>query len=464
MSLICLCNLQGQVWTKLIDSAAMTPCHFYCAVEDTNTNILYLGGDIHDLNQYTTKGIVKFDGTYFDTLSSGLDDFAKNYVSLTIVRSMQMFQNKLYVFGDFSKTGKYYCNNIGRWNGSDWDTVNFNPQGTVWFSAVHNNELYVAGSFSAIGGIPCNSIAKYDGTNWYDLGHPISPNEITAFTVFQGRPYIAGQVTPASSSANLSYYDGTQWVPWVGVSGSNTKYVAGMTVIDSMLFVYGRFNSIAGTNCRGLAAYNGKNWYGLGQGLSNSDWETIYNVQKINGEIYVTGIFDKIEGIGNSALPKKATNMVKFDGERWCLVSPPFDNNVLGLVRYKNDLYVYGAFWQPENDSLNGFARYNGGYSPGMCSPTINILMSTVGISEQIAIGNLRVYPNPVKEKLTIEWVDFDPYKVNISIYNTVGHAVINISDAKSQQEVDLNKLPSGIYFIKVQEGKEQRTFKILKE
>lgn len=163
---------------------------------------------------------------------------------------MQMFQNKLYVFGGFVKTGKYYCSSMDRWNGSSWDTISYLRSGGIHLSDMYNNELYVAGQFDSIGGIECNSIAKFDGTNWHCLGYPYKDVDFTAIKNFQGKLYMAGQVNPQTSLANLSYWDGVQWIPWVGVTGTQYKYIAGMTVIDSMLYVYGRFDNIAGTNAK----------------------------------------------------------------------------------------------------------------------------------------------------------------------------------------------------------------------
>jgi len=454
--------LQGQVWTNLIDSIPNQGwAWFKSAIVDSVANHLYIGGSFNRFNQFNTNAVVKYNGVTFDTLGTGIDDQDSGFPT---VHSMQMFQNKLYVFGEFTKAGKHYCNSIGRWNGTSWDSINFNPRGYVQFSDVYNNELYVAGSFDSIGGIACNSIAKFDGVNWHDLGHPISPNVITALKNFNGKLYMAGQVTQASSSANLSYYDGTQWIPWVGVSGDNAKFIGGMTVIDTMLYVYGRFNSIAGTNCKGLAAYNGKNWYGFGTGLSNSSWERVLNVQKINGELYVMGVFNYFGGIGNPNSEPLYTNITKFDGEKWCLLSPPSDNEIDGLIEYKNNLYLYGGIRKMGNDSVYGFLKYNGGYSPSVCSPTLSIYMSTVGLNELINFSNLKIYPNPAKDKITIEFSNFEGFHLNLEIINPFGQLVYASENVGEKQEIDLSEFPQGIYFLRLRNESGQKTFKIIKE
>lgn len=459
----CSRSMRGQVWTNLIDSIPQQGwADFKCAVVDSVNNELYIGGQFYRFNQWNTNAIIKFNGTVFDTLQAGLDP--QDSVQ-TIVTSMQMFQNKLYVFGTFKKTGKYWCNYIGRWNGMSWDTVDFKPNGMCWNSDVYNNELYVQGYFDTIGGIASNCIAKYDGTSWHSLSHPIKHNIISAIRNYKGRLYMAGQVSNASSSANLSYWDGVSWIPWVGVSGDNNKAIIGMTVIDSMLYVYGRFNSIAGTNCRGLAAYNGKNWYGLGSGLSNSTWETIYNVQKVNGEIYISGNYNIIEDV-STAIPSEPlyTQLVKFDGTKFCAPGPPFGNVVTGVVGYKNDVYALGSFRRIGNDTVWGFVRWDGGASVSVCSSPISVFMSTVGLKEFIGFNDLKIYPNPVADKLNIDFEGFDGMNYQIEVINSLGQVLAASTLAQQRQELDLSFLPGGIYFLKVQNKSEQKTFKIIKE
>lgn len=460
--LSCLCNLRGQVWTNLIDSIPQQGwADFKCAVVDSVNNNLYIGGQFYHFNQYNTNSIIKYNGITFDTLQSGLDP--QDSVQ-TVVTSMQMFQNKLYVFGTFKKTGKYWCSYIGRWNGASWDTINFRPNSMCWNSDVYNNELYVQGYFDTIGGIASNCIAKYDGSNWHSLSHPIKQNIISAMKNYDGRLYIAGQVTNASSSANLSYWDGTQWMPWVGVSGDNNKAVFGMNVIDSMLYVYGRFNSIAGTNCRGLAAYNGKRWYGFGVGLSNSSWETIYNVQKVNGEIYISGNYNTIEDV-STAIPSQQmyTQLVKFDGTKFCTLGPPFGNVVTGVVGYKNNLYGLGAFTKIGNDSVWGFVRRDS-TTTAVCSSTFSIYASTVGVKEIINFSNLKIYPNPAKDKLTIEFTDFETSNCSLELISPLGQVLYTKDDSEPKEELDLKSFPAGIYYLKVQSHSNQKVFKIIKE
>lgn len=367
--LSCACFSQAQVWTNYINGVPMVGApDIYCAVEDTATNTLYIGGQFNAINQYTTNAIIKYNGSIFDTLQGGMDaHWPGNWVST--VKNMVMYKNKLYVFGNFTRAGRHYSPYMAVWDGTSWDSVV--TRGIPEYAFMEDGDMIVSG-LDSIQGIGVNGMARFNGTTWSDYPIPHTAGHTAIFIVkFQGKLYKSGGVTPASSYANLSYSDGTDWIPWYGISGDNNKSVFGMKVIDSLLFVYGRFYSIAGTQCGGIAAYNGKNWYGFGQGLStNYGWETVENIQKINGELYITGLFNKIEGIGNSdfSIPQ-VTNLAKFDGEKWCIISPPFNNDVLGLVEYKNDLYVYGGFEKIGNDTVRGIGKYNGGFTEIVAPP-----------------------------------------------------------------------------------------------
>lgn len=461
----CACCSRAQFWTNYIDSVPNIGApDFYCAVEDTNTNTLYLGGYFSSVNQYTTHAIIKFDGVNFDTLQSGIEDRYPGTYSCKIT-NMVMYKNKLFVFGDFEKAGNRYTKNMAVWNGNSWDSVITTGAGAPDFAYILNDELYVWG-LDSINGMKITGLARFDGTTWYDVPTPHTPGHTASYIVnFQGKLYKSGQVTSSSSDANLSYSDGSDWIPWVGILGDNNKAVFGMKVIDTLLFVYGRFYSIAGTQCAGLAAYNGKNWYGFGQGLStNYGWETVENIQKINGELYINGLFHKIEGIGNSNFPVlQSTNLAKFDGQKWCIISPPVNNDVLGVVPYKNELYMYGGFDKIGNDTVRGFGKYNGGYNE-LCSPNVTIVMSVTGLNEIINIENLRIYPNPAKDKLAIEFTDFETSNCSLELISPLGQVLYLKKDPELKEELDLKSFPAGIYYLKVQSHSNQKVFKIIKE
>lgn len=436
--------------------------HFKTHFLDSLNNTLYFGGTFQKFNQYNTRSIIKFNGTTFDTLGSGINYGMMNANSQ--VTSIQKFQNKIYVFGDFLKTGNYYCKYIGRWNGTSWDTLNFKPNGAIQFTEIYNNELYVAGNFDSIGGIKSTGIAKFDGINWHSLN--FSNGCVTAMKNFNGKLYLAGATSSLSSCTNIFYLNGNNWTPWVGVAGDVNKTLFGMSVIDTLLFVYGRFNSIAGTTCRGLAAYSGNKWYSFGNGLSNSSWETIFNIQKIDKKLYITGSFSSIEGVSTSSLNLgMSTNLAVLDStNKWCAMSQPFDNWMWGVTKYNNNLFAYGGCRRVGNDSVWGLLKWVGGNATISCSNPISIMPSTVGINQIYNSSNISIYPNPTKDKLNIQLENFNQNNLSISITNYLGQVVKNYSISQNLTVLELSDLSNGIYFLNLQNNNFQKTIKFIKQ
>ena len=74
--------------------------------------------------------------------------------------------------------------------------------------------------------------------------------------------------------------------------------------------------------------------------------------------------------------------------------------------------------------------------------------------------NNIKLYPNPTKNFLTIETVNQDAIDA-ISIYNTLGQEVLSINNPSSK--INIEKLKSGTYFIKVKIGTEEINSKFIK-
>lgn len=452
----CACFAQAQVWTKMLDSV---PGFFSVrsALNDTINNVLYLGGEITSVNNKCYQGIIKYNGTSFDTLQNGLGNVCEN--SGTVVNSIQMFQGKVYVFGNFNKTGKYKCKYIGRWNGSSWDSVNFKPNNVVLHSDIYNNELYVAGFFDTIGGIRSNNVAKFDGINWHDLSFPVG-GATTAIKNYKGKLYLA-------SYTGLWYRYNNTWTNLADSKGDLFRTIYGMTIIDSLLYIYGRFNSLGGVTSKGIVAFDGTKWYGFGQGMSYSGYEIINNVQKIDGKIYITGNFDKIEGIGTSnhvTPPYQNTNYAVLENNQWCLKSGPFDNASFGVVKYNNEHFIYGAFRKCGTDTIFGFAKWTGANSTVTCSNTFSITHTYVGLKEEISFGKLKIYPNPFTDKITITYPDFEEQAIWLEITNSIGQIIYIHGNLENQNEINLSDLPKGLYFLKVKSKSNQAIFKIIKQ
>ncbi|MES2514726.1 MAG: T9SS type A sorting domain-containing protein [Bacteroidota bacterium] len=460
LSFVWLCNLHSQTWVSVIDSMPNSRPFIFDAEVDTVNNLLYIAGDFQHINDIWSNAVVKYDGVKFDSLGAGVDPQWKG-MNTSMIKRIKMFQNKLYVAGQFQRAGKYYSPNLARWNGIDWDTTNFTFKdgtydGTAIALDVYNNELYVGGQFDSIGGLKCNNFAKYDGTNWHSLSYPFNTC-VAGMANYKGKLFMAGQVSGNSSCANLAYYDGINWNPWAGVYGSATKSVFGMKVIDSMLFVYGRFVSIGGTNCSGLAAWNGTRWYGYGKGVS-TDW-TIFDIAKVNGDLYITGTFDSINDLSTSnGMLNFYTNIAKFDltTNRWCTFMEPIGGGLNFSIEYNNELYFGGAYLEIGNNTpAMPLTKWIGGSTSVNCGAIVD-----VGVKEYDDVFHFTVYPNPTTGYININDEENLLQNANIEIKNNLGQVVYS---RPFNSQIDLSHFSSGMYYLTIN-ALYSKTVKVIKQ
>jgi polyhydroxybutyrate depolymerase len=79
-----------------------------------------------------------------------------------------------------------------------------------------------------------------------------------------------------------------------------------------------------------------------------------------------------------------------------------------------------------------------------------------VGLSENTLSQNIKLFPNPVTEKLFIEGLT----EANVKVINLVGEMIIQKNNANS---IDVSSLNSGIYFLQITSGNTQSVIKFIK-
>ena len=62
----------------------------------------------------------------------------------------------------------------------------------------------------------------------------------------------------------------------------------------------------------------------------------------------------------------------------------------------------------------------------------------------------LKVYPNPVSEKITVEFPGWQMTDGIVTIYGIAGQQVMSQKMNGLKSEIAVNNLPSGLYFIKL--------------
>ena len=160
-----------------------------------------------------------------------------------------------------------------------------------------------------------------------------------------------------------------------------------------------------------------------------------------NNELYLAGFYSSIGG-------QSINGFTKWDGTL-------FQNAGLSIAFEGFDLETYNDGLSNECELWLGGEQVLGHLS---CDP-----VSTTAADDNPSV---RIFPNPLKDALNIHVED--SRKINkYSIYNSIGELILsspNEFECK-QCSLDVTKLISGIYFIKIEiPGEDSKVFKFVKE
>jgi trimeric autotransporter adhesin len=159
------------------------------------------------------------------------------------------------------------------------------------------------------------------------------------------------------------------------------------------------------------------------------------------------------------------TQIAVYSGTCGSLVEMDCDNdsgevevpNEDGYLSYISDVNV--SVGQTYYVRVSGYYNDNGESSIG--SFCLEVSTEDVLSNDDIALRNLSVYPNPVKDLLTLS------YAQNISdvvVYNLLGQQVKAKSVNANEVKIDMSGLSAGSYLVKVTSENQTKTLKILKQ
>ena len=152
-------------------------------------------------------------------------------------------------------------------------------------------------------------------------------------------------------------------------------------------------------------------------------------------------------------------------------ISKDVNNNLVSSAATGNQWFLNGKSipgannqtYHPDNsgeytvkDTLNG------------CASDLSAPFS-VKLTGIIDLGNgqyINAYPNPVKNKLNINWNIDDILLLNAEVSDMQGKKWISVTNISNNASVDLSKLNGGIYFMRIfdNQHKINNTIKIIKE
>jgi YVTN family beta-propeller protein len=266
---------------------------FYLTVLGTD---IYVGGLFTDIGTGGTpvsglSRVAKWNGTAWSALDKGLN----NSVSW-----IEKQGTDLYMTGDFTDVGAggtpvSGLNHIAKWNGTTWSALDKGLDDSAFAIAVSGSDVYVGGIFKNVGSggtavVGLNNIAKWNGTAWSSLDNGFD-NSVFAIALKGTEVYAVGAFTSGRVGTlnHVAKWDGTTWASLEnGINGTGTC----VSVIGSDIYVGGYFTNtgLGGTPTSGLnmiAKWDGTTWSTLDYGLNYYVWAIV----PVANNLYVGGQF-----------------------------------------------------------------------------------------------------------------------------------------------------------------------------
>lgn len=85
-------------------------------------------------------------------------------------------------------------------------------------------------------------------------------------------------------------------------------------------------------------------------------------------------------------------------------------------------------------------------------------------LDDQIGLQKTRIYPNPTKGLLRIDFPELSSTESMIRVYDPSGRLIVQKPAISSGNNVDLSAYPPGFYIMVIHIGHEKKEWKIIKE
>jgi hypothetical protein len=401
---------------------------------DPSHGTLYVGGNFTNSTEgvecnHISAYLSGFAGWLWAPLGQGVNGN---------VHAMLIYNNKLYVGGEFTSADGISVNNIAAYNlqGGQWESVG-NLDGTVKALAIYNNELYAGGSFTGF-------LSKLNGNNWIDVGAGfLYGTEVRTLEANSGKLYIGGDFELATGALrrNVAIYDGT----YVALSGMGTVTpVNDFETYNGKLYAACDYISATNDTCA-LAVWD------------EMEWKTIIGRNYlVSSGAFLSGDIKKLLTNGNEMLASgnflcfvgmiNGNNLMSYrESAQDTMITPLLVTdstiNCMTFI-YSNTLCIGGDFVGPQGDPLNHIA-------------SIDI---TTGINKQfLNHSELKVYPNPSSDFVNVE---AESNLGTINLFDVTGKLVYQSFANGNKSQLPIKELSKGVYFLK----SEKHIEKIIKQ
>ena len=206
-----------------------------------------------------------------------------------------------------------------------------------------------------------------------------------------------------------------------------------------------------------------------GTNLENSESISLDNNENIytTGNFYGTADFDPGTGTANLTAVGISSDIfvLKLDASGnyiWAGRMGGSSDDIGNSITVDNSCNIYSTGYYFDSVNFDPGVPTDFLVSNGSADLYVQKLscQTTVGLDNDFIENNISIYPNPTSSQVTIS--DTDKEISNITIIDITGKVVLSLKPENT--EIDLSMLKNGIYFMKIQQGDEFVTKKIIKK
>ncbi|MFC1568695.1 FG-GAP-like repeat-containing protein [bacterium] len=300
------------------------------ALDVYNDNILFGGNILYEdvfsnsrikgFGQYSSTGrVVSLDGGVHGP------DFE--------VRAILTSENGVYIGGKFNVVCDVLAYNIAKWNGVNWEALQWGVNSTVFCLEEYEGDIYVGGEFSRVNGSRLWYLARWNGSDWSSVGEPLN-GPVHSMTVYNGALVVGGRFTQAGDLTvnHLAVWkDGA----WSALNEGTNGNVLSMAVQGDDLIIAGRFETAGSQRVDKITRWNGTAFESLDQGLSGN----VYSVAVDGDYIYAGGEFTHALGYETPL-----NHIGRWNGSVWERLGDGLDGPVHTIAVHRSDVYIGGRF------------------------------------------------------------------------------------------------------------------------
>ncbi|MFI4917558.1 MAG: hypothetical protein ACIAS6_13770 [Phycisphaerales bacterium JB060] len=365
-----------------------------------------MAGNFDLIGLVPVANIAAFDGQEWSAMGGGLifADVSGRVNSVEVVGSGP---STLYAGGLFDRSDGQPLRNIARWKGTSWEPLQGSSgvgvNGQVIDMVDWNGQLVVGGLFTQVGGLPADGVAMWSGSSWTPL--PPAPGEVVDLEVFQNRVHVSVEIgndirvyrldgtrwsdlatgsgfedgrfmyadvqdgqerlyfggyvrLPGGDTTSPCYWDGTQWqsLP-VTLDRGVITFGRGLGLGgESELWMYGRFEEVAGIDTDRLAVYDGQQIRAASGGFDAWVRDVLVTGVGDQAVVYVAGEFGTAPGVDATSIA------VRRDGQ-WEALGE-FNGLIFDLIMFDGgqgpQLHACGRFTEVDGQPISGIARWDG--------------------------------------------------------------------------------------------------------